>query len=75
MWSDTTFLFAAYTGAAALLIGGITISRTACLNQKRPTCDDIKECKDVRILVIDKVSFMGDSTLQMLNKKLTNIQN
>ena len=27
----------------------------------------------VRILVIDEVSFMGDSTLQMLNKKLTNV--
>ncbi len=68
MWSDTTFLFTAYTGAAALLIGGTTISRTAYLNQKRPICnDDIKEWKDVQILVIDEVSFMGDSTLQMLN--------
>ena len=74
MWSDTTFLFTAYTGAAASLIGGTTISRTAYLNQKRAICDDdIKEWKDVRILVIDEVSFMGDGTLQMLNKKLTNI--
>ncbi len=74
MWSDTTFLFTAYTGAAASLIGGTTISRTAYLNQKRSISDDdIKEWKDVQILVIDEVSFMGDSTLQMLNKKLTNI--
>jgi type II secretory pathway predicted ATPase ExeA len=74
MWSDTTFLFTAYIGAAALLIDGTTISRTAYLNQKRPICDDdIKEWNDVQILVIDEVSFMGDNTLQMLNKKLTNI--
>jgi hypothetical protein len=74
MWSDSTFLFTAYTRDAALLIGGTTISTTAYLNQKRPICDDnIKEWKDVQILVIDEVSFMGDSTLQMLNKKLTNI--
>ena len=26
MWSDTTFLFTAYTGSAASLFGGITIS-------------------------------------------------
>ncbi len=74
MWSDTTFLFTAYTRAAASLIGGTTISRTAYLNQKRPIIDDdIKEWEDVQILVIDEVSFMGDSTLQMINKKLTNI--
>jgi hypothetical protein len=37
MWSDTTFLFTAYTGAAASLIGGTTISKTAYLNQKKPS--------------------------------------
>ncbi len=74
MWSDTTFLFTAYTEAAASLIGGNTISKTACLNQKRPVSDDdINEWKDVQILVIDEVSFMSDSTLQRLNKKLAAI--
>ncbi len=32
MWSDTTFLFTAYTGSAASLIGGVTISKAAYLN-------------------------------------------
>jgi hypothetical protein len=36
MWSDTTFLFTAYTGAASSLVGGTTISKTAYLNQKGP---------------------------------------
>ncbi len=74
MWSDTTFLSTAYTGAAASLIGGTTISKTAYLNQKRHVSDDdINGWKDVQILVIDEVSFMSDSTLQTLNKKLTAI--
>ncbi len=74
MWSDTTFLFTAYTGAAASLIGGTTISKTAYLIQKKPVSDDdIHEWKYVQILVIDEVSFMSDCTLQTLNKKLTAI--
>jgi hypothetical protein len=33
MWSDRTFLFTEYTGAAASLFGGVTISKAAFLNQ------------------------------------------
>jgi hypothetical protein len=62
MWSDTTFLFTAYTGSATSLIGGVTISKAAYLNlQRQINKDDINEWKDVRILVIDEVSFMSDS--------------
>jgi hypothetical protein len=32
MWSDKTFLFTAYTGSAASLIGGVSISKAAYLN-------------------------------------------
>jgi hypothetical protein len=32
MWSDTTFLFTAFTGSAASLIGGVTTSKAAHLN-------------------------------------------
>ncbi len=73
MWSDTTFLFTAYTGAAASLIGGVTISY---LNlQRQINKKDINEWKDVRILVIDKVSFMSNSIFQKLNRQLTQIGN
>ncbi len=35
MWSDQTFLFTAYTGSAASLFGGVTISKAAFLNQQK----------------------------------------
>ncbi len=62
MWSDTTFLFTAHTGSTASLIGGVTISKAAYLNLQRQIDKyDIHEWKDVRILVIDEVSFMSNS--------------
>jgi hypothetical protein len=52
MWCDRTFLFTAYTGSAALLIGGVTISKAAHINQNNQLgADDINEWKDVRILM------------------------
>ncbi len=35
MWSDSTFLFTAYTGSVASLFGGVTISKAAFLNQNK----------------------------------------
>ncbi len=59
--SDTTFLFTSYTGSAASLIGGVTISKAAYLNlQRQLNKDHINEWKDVRILVIGEVSFMSN---------------
>ncbi len=66
MWSDTTFLFTAYTGAAASLFGGVTILKAAFINQhKQLSQDDRNEWQNVQILVIDEISFMSDSVLKM----------
>ncbi len=76
MWSDKTFLFTAYTGSAALLFGGITISKAVFINQNSAlSLDDKNEWQDVQILIIDEISFMSDSVLKRLNKKLKQIGN
>lgn len=76
MWSDKTFLFTAYTGSAASLIGGVTTSKAAFLNQRKQLSDDDRnEWQDVRIVIIDEVSFMSDTTLLTLDRRLKEIKN
>ena len=71
IWGDTTFLFTAYTGAAASLFGGVTISSAAFLNKQKPlSLEDINEWQEVRILIIDEVSFMSDKHIVTLDTKL-----
>ncbi len=74
MWSDKTFLFTAYTGSAASLFGGVTISKAAFINQNSAlSLDDINEWQGVRLLIIDEISFMSNSVLKKLDKKLKHI--
>ncbi len=48
MWSDKTLIFTTYTGLAASLFGGVTISKAAFLNQcKQLSIDDKNEWQDV----------------------------
>jgi hypothetical protein len=76
MWSDTTFLFTAYTGAATSLFGGVTISKAAFLNQQKALSLNNKNTwQDVRILIVDEVSFMSDKNLNTLDVKLKEVGN
>ncbi len=77
MWSDKTFIFTAYTGLATSLFGGVTtISKAEFLNQcKQLSVYDKNEWQDVQIVIIDKVSFMSDTILKMLDRKLKEIGN
>jgi hypothetical protein len=69
-------LFTAYTGAAASLFGGVTISKAAFLNQRKAwSLNDKNEWKDVQILIGDEVSFMSDKILEALDVKLKEIEN
>ena len=71
MWSDTTFLFTAYTGEAASLFGGVTISKATFLNKQKPlSLEDINEWQENQIFFVDEVSFMNDSILKTLDTKL-----
>jgi hypothetical protein len=75
MWSDETFLFTAYTGAAASLFGGVTISKAAFLNQQKAlSLNDKNEMQDVQILIVE-VSFMSDKNLEALDVKLKDFGN
>ena len=69
------FIFTAYTGSAASLFGGATISKAAFLNQRKQlSVDDRNEWQDVRIVVVDEVSFMSDTILKTLDRKLKEIK-
>ncbi len=76
MWSDKTYIFTTHTGLAASLFGGVTISKAVFLNQRKQlSVDDKNEWQDIRIVVIDKVSFMSDTILKTLDGKLKEIGN
>ncbi len=76
MWSDNTFIFTTYTGSAASLFVGVTISKAGFLNQRKQlSIDDRNEWQDVQIVVIDEVSFMSDTILKTLDRKLKEIGN
>ena len=61
---------------AASLFGGVTISKAAFINQRKPlSLEDKNEWQDVQILIIDEISFMSDSIFQTLDKKLKDIGN
>jgi hypothetical protein len=76
MWSDKSFIFTAYTGSAASLFGGVTISKAAFLNQRKQlSVDNRNEWQDVQIVVIVKVSFISDTILKTLDRKLKEIGN
>jgi len=58
------------------LFGGVTISKAAFINWNSAlSLDEINEWQDVRILIIDEISFMSDRVLKRLDKKLKQIGN
>jgi hypothetical protein len=76
IWSDQTFLLTAYTGSAASLFGGVTISKAAFLNQQKAlSLKNKNEWQDVQNLIVDEVSFMSDKILKALDVKLEGIGN
>ncbi len=58
------------------MFGGVTISKAAFLKQQKLlSLNDKNEWQDVRILIVDEVSFMSDKTLEALDVKLNEIGN
>ena len=75
LWSNSTFLFTAYTGSAASLFGGVTIVKHAYIAKKGPLSEtDRAAWLDVRMLIIDEISFMKDGELKTLDNRLKEIR-
>ena len=66
MWNDDTFLFTAYTGSAAAAFGGRTTVKSTYYRKKHITDEMRLALLQVRILIIDEVSFMKASELRKL---------
>ena len=71
-WNDATFLFTAYTGAAAMGVGGLTICKAAFTMSKKKAFseEDRRMWCQVKILIIDEISFMSDNQFNILNNRL-----
>jgi hypothetical protein len=69
-FNDLTFYFTSTTGSSAALFGGMTIHSAAHLNKSKILEAYREEWKDVRILIIDEISFFKVSEMQKLDKKL-----
>jgi len=76
-FDDITFYFTSTTGSSAALFGGTTIHSAAYLNKTRLT-DAMRQIwrEQVRILIIDEISFFKASDIRKLDeqlKKLTGV--
>ena len=70
MWNEDTYLFTAYTGSAAAAFGGRTTTRSTHY-LKRNIDDKMRlALLQVRILIIDEISFMKVHELRLLEKTL-----
>ena len=68
-WNNNTFLFTATTGSAASLFEGQTIHDDASLNSDEKNISNKKkqEWKNIRILIIDEISFFTRVILEKLD--------
>jgi hypothetical protein len=74
MFDAETFYLTAYVGSAAALWGGITIHTAAHLNRIKLKDEHCREWANVRILVIDEVSYFSSRDMENLDKKLRKLK-
>ncbi len=69
-------LFTAITGCAAALFGGVTLHSVAFLNSKSKNISDemMKVWEQVRMLIIDEISFSAQDLMNKLNSCLNHVR-
>lgn len=74
IFDSNTFLLTAYVGSAAAIWGGVTTHAAAHLNKKRVTDEQLKEWENVRVLIVDEVSYFSKNDLETLERKLRRLK-
>ena len=75
MFNDMSFTLTSTTGSSAAIFGGATVHSTAYMNCKRITDAMQNEWKDVKVLVLNKVSFFKTTDMDTLDRRLRALKN
>lgn len=74
IFDSNTFLLTAYLGSAAAIWGGRTTHGATHMNRMRITDAHLKEWENVKILIVDEVSFFSKRDLQTLDRRLRRLK-
>ena len=75
VFEKNTFWFTACTGSAAAIWGGVTIHSAAKLNCKQIYDEYREDWKNVRLLIIDEISYFSENDLKKLDRCLKKLAN
>ena len=74
--TESTYLYTAYTGSVASLFGGVTICKKIFLNQTDLlTTEDKESWEHVKMVIIDRITLMGDEEFHILDLRLQELRN
>ena len=74
IFDKNTFFLTAYLGSAAAIWGGITTHAAAHMNKTRITDAHLKEWENVKILIVDEVSYFSKKDLETLDRRLRRLK-
>ena len=72
-FTKDTILLTATTGVAATLIRGNTLHKECHLEKSIITQENIEQYENVRLIILDEVSMLQNTTLQKLDRKLRDL--
>ena len=75
MFNDMSFTLTSTTGSSAAIFGGATVHSAAYMNCNKITDAMRREWENVKVLVLDEVSFFKTTDMETLDKKLRQLKN